>query len=101
MGNYIVVSDLHLGEEVGEATFAGQTKIEAFAQELEALGEIEELILLGDILELALAPLSQVTEQMAALFQRIYEIPKKIVYVPGNHDHHIWSQPCPGTGERH
>lgn len=91
MKNYIVVSDLHLGENVHEATFANQPKIEEFAQELEALGDIEEIIFLGDFLELALAPLSKVTRQMAALFKHIYDIPKKLVYVPGNHDHHIWT----------
>ena len=52
------------------------------------------MILLGDILELALA-----NDNVAAMsFERFldfamppgYELFGNIVYIPGNHDHHLW-----------
>jgi UDP-2,3-diacylglucosamine pyrophosphatase LpxH len=94
MENYVVLSDLHLGEKSDECTFADSNNVKAFAEELGRLGEIKELVLLGDFLELSLAPMSMVTEQMKDFFEGIavsHEKIEKIVYVPGNHDHHIWS----------
>jgi len=91
MKNYVVISDLHLGEKAHECTFANTANISRFANRLGEIDEVEELILLGDFLEMSLAPISKVTEQMGNFFEGVHEKPKKIVYVPGNHDHHIWA----------
>jgi UDP-2,3-diacylglucosamine pyrophosphatase LpxH len=94
MRDYVVLSDLHLGEKVDECTFAKKSNINSFIKELEALGPIKELVLLGDVLELSLAPMSEVTKQMKALFggiNTIHDKIEKVIYVPGNHDHHIWT----------
>ncbi|WP_445474558.1 hypothetical protein ACT9XH_09280 [Methanococcoides methylutens] len=67
------------------------------------------MILNGDILELALST----TEVSAMVFERFMELITKdgeelfgqIIYVPGNHDHHIWEHTREtqylGYNERH
>ena len=71
----------------------------ACLRELIAHNESKEkpiLVLNGDILELALAE----TNEAAMVFERFIELifpengealfDKNIIYLPGNHDHHIW-----------
>jgi UDP-2,3-diacylglucosamine pyrophosphatase LpxH len=89
--NYVVLSDLHLGEEMNECTFADAVNIDRFAKELEQVGEVKQLVLLGDVLDLALSPISRVTSQLKNFLDPVHTIPEKIIYVPGNHDHHIWA----------
>jgi hypothetical protein len=109
---YVCLSDMHLGEEDSLLTRvnpengeADPTKKSPVLQELATslnylLARNEDqtlkptLILLGDILELALT-----TDNVAAMaFERFielfmaknYELFEKIIYIPGNHDHHLW-----------
>lgn len=109
---YVCLSDLHLGEEDslltrvnpenGEADPTGKSpvlqELATCLNHLIARNEDQEskptLILLGDILELALT-----TDNIAAMaFERFlelfmapdYELFEKIIYIPGNHDHHLW-----------
>ena len=91
MENYVILSDLHLGEEVQECTFADAANIDRFAGELNQVGEVKQLVLLGDVSDLALSPISKVTSQLQNFLERIHAIPEEIIYVPGNHDHHIWA----------
>ncbi len=108
---YVCVSDMHLGEEDSLLTNLKTASTDTdptqpspvMEQLLECLkylisqndGEKKPtLILNGDILELALAT----TNQAAMVFERFMELImppdgglfQKIIYVPGNHDHHIW-----------
>ncbi len=93
--NAVALSDLHLGSE--------QSFLHAAAPEftqnrtvvlslLQKLGARDELILNGDFLELALASLNEVYKDVAAFFALLTEaaIYQRIVYLPGNHDHHFW-----------
>jgi predicted phosphodiesterase len=89
MGNYIIMSDLHLGEE--ECSFVEKNHAKKLAEELKSIGNIDEIILLGDIMDLALSPIQDVTDQFKKFLSAIADISKKIVYIPGNHDHHIWT----------
>jgi UDP-2,3-diacylglucosamine pyrophosphatase LpxH len=109
---YVCLSDLHLGEEDSLLTHVNLESGEADPTEkspvLEELATClnylisknedktkkPTLILVGDILELALT-----TDNIAAMaFERFielfmaksYELFEKIIYVPGNHDHHLW-----------
>ncbi|MEE9199940.1 MAG: metallophosphoesterase, partial [Candidatus Brocadiales bacterium] len=116
-----VISDLHLGEEecllndlfLASKAFsevndkfhknglkdaqALQTlrkkNIEALRDSLRQQGEIDELIILGDFLDYALAPLHQALGNARSFFSSILSGTsniKKIVLIPGNHDYHLW-----------
>jgi len=108
---YVVISDMHLGEEDSVLTCLREGNWQINWREasptlislVECLRYLIKqnqnktrptLILLGDILEFALA-----TDNEAAMgFERFIELimPRKkkmfnrIFYVPGNHDHHLW-----------
>ncbi len=109
--HYVCLSDMHLGEEDSlltnlktDSTDIDPTKPSPVMKQLvECLRELVSknenekkptLILNGDILELALTT----TNQAAMVFERFMELimpPNrelfgKIVYIPGNHDHHLW-----------
>jgi predicted phosphodiesterase len=112
---YVCLSDLHLGAELSlltslmPGTSPGSPQVDPKQASL-VLVELMNclrylikdqspkptLILLGDILELALA-----NDNVAAMvFERFLELAmpageeplfdKKIFYIPGNHDHHLW-----------
>ncbi|MHC4569659.1 MAG: metallophosphoesterase, partial [Planctomycetota bacterium] len=109
---YVCLSDMHLGEEDSLLTNlkTASTNVDPLRPSpvmkhlvkcLESLISKNEdksrkptLILNGDILELALTT----TDQAAMVFERFIELimpPKKmlfdkIIYIPGNHDHHVW-----------
>lgn len=109
---YVCLSDLHFGEEDSLLTnikgsgdgvdpIKPSPVLESLVDCLRYLIQNNEnspkpiLILNGDILELALAS----TNEAAMTFERFIELilPAKgeslfdrIVYLPGNHDHHIW-----------
>ena len=106
---YVCLSDLHLGEEdsllTGVDAETGKCDpldgpvpvLDGLAERLAELicdqAQKPTLILLGDVLELALA-----TDNVAAMaFERFIDntfaktrLFDGIVYVPGNHDHHVW-----------
>jgi UDP-2,3-diacylglucosamine pyrophosphatase LpxH len=106
MGYFIVASDLHIGEKrcsLGEEKFQDQ-----FVKEIiEEYDEIEELILIGDILELNLSAINSAIDGTPGYFkpeeEKVYDYQGfralmkklrginigKIVYLPGNHDYHI------------
>ena len=108
---YVCLSDMHLGEEDSLLT---NLKTSSSATDplspspvmerlVDCLGRLfadnagdrkPTLILNGDILEMALTT----TNEAAMVFERFIELTmpegkelfEKIVYVPGNHDHHLW-----------
>ena len=107
---YVCLSDLHFGEEDSLLTNlkTASTEIE-FSKPSPVLvhlvgclrkligqngNEKPTLILNGDIFELALST----TNQAAMVFERFIELImppgkelfKKIIFIPGNHDHHLW-----------
>ncbi len=109
---YVCLSDMHLGEEDSlltnlktDSTDVDATKSSPVLKELVVClkhlisqnknEKKPTLILNGDILELALST----TNQAAMAFERFIELTmpegkelfdKRIIYVPGNHDHHLW-----------
>lgn len=111
---YVCLSDLHFGEEhslltdielinnkwqtvpskcspVMEGLFGLLTELKRQANQNEP---IEHLVLMGDILDLALGKLSDSSKILHLFLKNIKEkdLFKKIIYLPGNHDHHIWEQ---------
>jgi len=105
---YVCLSDLHLGEEDSLLTdiepSTGKIAPNSPSPVLRALagclGEVlrhnapgsprPTLILAGDILELALAASDEVVKVFAQFAALLLEQFREIVYVPGNHDHHVW-----------
>jgi UDP-2,3-diacylglucosamine pyrophosphatase LpxH len=106
---YVCLSDMHLGEEDSILTHfenekADPTKLSPVMQILarclhKLISENEgdtkpTLILNGDILDMAFAR----THEALMAFERFIEVVmpsgeelfRRIVYIPGNHDHHIW-----------
>ncbi|MCG6553230.1 MAG: metallophosphoesterase [Candidatus Magnetominusculus sp. LBB02] len=108
---YVCLSDMHLGDEgsILTALEPGTTKVDtsqaaACLRSLvecmrEAIGHNSAgapkptLILNGDTLEMALST----TDVAATVFMQFIELVfegsplfDRIIYIPGNHDHHIW-----------
>lgn len=110
---YVCLSDMHLAADNSVLTpikpggittdtssaSPALTGLVACLRELISHNESKEkptLVLNGDILELALAE----TNEAAMVFERFIELifpkdgealfDKNIIYLPGNHDHHLW-----------
>jgi len=88
----IVLSDLHLGAP------SSLLSVKAVADRLiEALGrcpDVEHFVLLGDILDLTMARGADAWNQGALFLDSLFRAAlgrARIHYVPGNHDHHVWS----------
>ncbi|HAW50306.1 TPA: hypothetical protein DCX16_05100 [bacterium] len=89
MERIVVVSDLHLGEEY--SSLKDKMILNEFVNELRGLGPIDQFVLIGDILDLSMASFHEAVVDGKILFEALSNIDiKEIVYVPGNHDHHIW-----------
>jgi predicted phosphodiesterase len=83
-----IVSDLHLGLGSGADLLRG----EGFrGRLLEALAEVDRLVLLGDALELRDRPLRDVLELAAPAIADLGQAMAggELIVVPGNHDHHL------------
>jgi len=83
-----IVSDLHLGSGTGEDLVSDPAIRAAL---LERIASADRLVLLGDVLELRDFPLARVLELTQPFFTELGEAMtgKRIVLVPGNHDHRL------------
>jgi UDP-2,3-diacylglucosamine pyrophosphatase LpxH len=82
----LVISDLHLGSRLGRDVLR---QPEALAVLLEALDDVDRLVLLGDTVELAEGHASEalaVAEPVLRAIGRRMGPERPIVLVPGNHD---------------
>jgi hypothetical protein len=91
----IALSDLHLGRDVSYLNSRDpkfKKNRAALLYLLKKLGPQDELVLAGDILELSLGGLDEVYADVREFFGLLAESPPcgRIVYIPGNHDHHFW-----------
>jgi hypothetical protein len=93
----IILSDLHLGRE-SSYLYSKDERFKKNSQALQVflseLGPQEEFIILGDFLELAVGSLDEVYLDAKEFFSIISGTGpyKRIVFVPGNHDHHFWRE---------
>lgn len=93
----IALSDLHLGSENSyfhchsPKFYKNRKEIIAILQQI---GKKDEIIINGDFLELSLAGLDNVYKDVKEFFSILAEcdLYNKIVYIPGNHDHHFWRE---------
>jgi hypothetical protein len=93
----VAISDLHLGRDLGYLYSKNpkfQKNKEALLELLKNLGPQDELILNGDLLELSMVGLDEAYRELKEFFVLLSQCPgfKRIVYVPGNHDHHFWRE---------
>ncbi len=85
----VVLSDTHFGEP--GALLAEPRVVEALLEELEGLGEVDLLVLLGDIWDLWRTGLREAHLAGAHFLRTLARRGgvRQIVLVPGNHDHHL------------
>jgi hypothetical protein len=88
----LVVSDLHLGARspvLGQAGADVLCRPAPRAALLEALRDVERLVLLGDVLELRHGPRRDALAQARPFFEELARAfaGREVVVVPGNHDH--------------
>lgn len=108
----ICVSDLHLGSETSVLTAVNSESLgpdmntvspvlESFVECLKAILRSHDgpgkpqLVLAGDILELALSTDNVAATVFTQFIKLLYDggglpIDPTIIYTPGNHDHHLW-----------
>ncbi|MBN2415018.1 metallophosphoesterase [bacterium] len=92
----IAMSDIHLGIPdcyLHSKNSTYEKNAEQLLATLNELGPRDELIINGDFLDLVLAGHDAVYEDVRAFFALIAEAGpyKRIIYIPGNHDHHFWT----------
>jgi UDP-2,3-diacylglucosamine pyrophosphatase LpxH len=83
-----VISDTHLGDRL--STVDGKTG-EILRSAVAELGELDQVILLGDIFDFWQSPVEDSLERGREAISGLFTLEnvKRIVYVPGNHDHHV------------
>lgn len=97
----LIVSDLHLGASQGllldtdGSTVVDDAPLVAFVGALASLAGADrpELVLGGDAVEMALQPPPVAFAAFGRFVERLLDadvVADDVVYVPGNHDHHLW-----------
>jgi len=83
-----VISDLHLGTRLDSDVLR---RPEARARLFEALSEADQVVLLGDLLELRQRPVAEVLDIAAPFLAELGRFldGRPVVIVPGNHDHQL------------
>ena len=84
----LVISDMHLGAWTGDDLLAYRWAREALRPELE---RADEVVLLGDFLDLLFSRIEQAFERAHGLVDLLAQTlaGKRLVWLAGNHDHHI------------
>lgn len=83
-----IISDLHLGARFGTDVLRQREPRRALLDELE---DVQRLVLLGDALELRHGPMEEALEAARPFFEELGEAfaGREVVFVAGNHDHHL------------
>lgn len=107
----IILTDIHIGDDLGVVkqapAFGYEAKgtvwvrreflawIEKVRNGLEGdpKSPIEYLILAGDVWDTAIRPISEIARLSQAFFAavKLEEVFRQILFIPGNHDHHLWT----------
>lgn len=94
----VAISDTHLGEDSSLLSYPhGRQHLWNVLRKEMGCGEkfeIEELIFLGDLPDRTLSSTSQVITNTNDFLEMIFSVAqvKNFVYMPGNHDHTIWTE---------
>jgi UDP-2,3-diacylglucosamine pyrophosphatase LpxH len=87
---FIVISDTHFGDS--SMLLDDRELVDRFTAVLSERGDVSELILLGDILDLWVktpVPALRKARYFIESLSRLENV-EKIIYVPGNHDHQMF-----------
>jgi UDP-2,3-diacylglucosamine pyrophosphatase LpxH len=79
----LVISDLHLGSRLGRDVLRRSPALEVL---LEALADVDRLVLLGDVLELTEVRAAQAAAVAEPVLRALSDRVAEVVIVPGNHD---------------
>lgn len=84
----VVVSDMHFGNDYGALGTADKRM--RLTDGIRELGQVDELVLLGDIFDFWTTTLDNALEQSRELISSLFKLENvgRIIYIPGNHDHH-------------
>jgi predicted phosphodiesterase len=84
----VILSDLHLASSGAVDLLRRAEMREPLWAELEG---VDQVVLLGDVVELRDRPLSDALELAAPFFEELGSVMdgRRVVIVPGNHDHHF------------
>jgi len=95
-----VISDLHLGARHGNDVLRSHT-VRSYLMPL--LAPVDQLVLLGDTLELRQAPLDEVLDIARPFFGELGEIigDARVVIIAGNHDHALLTERVHEQFEQH
>ncbi len=95
----LVISDTHFGEADALLTVrdeddaAGRARVDGLIEWLAEQGPFKEIVLLGDIWELWTATFAQARTRSAYFLDRLASLDfGQMLYLPGNHDHHLLVQ---------
>ncbi len=98
----LIVSDLHLGSRSQSDLLR---RAELRAPLLEAVSEVDRVVLLGDVLELRHGPMRDALTAARPFFEdlgrALAEGPAELVIVAGNHDHALVDPWLVKRGEEH
>lgn len=86
----VVISDTHFGDPTDVLT--EPAAVNALVAKIEELGEIDELVLLGDVFDFWKTPVNEALERARNLMTSLYMLENvgRMVFLPGNHDHHAF-----------
>ncbi len=86
----VILSDAHIGES--HDSLAVPARIDALAEALSNLGQIDDLVILGDLFDFWQAPFDEALKRAQPLMQMLFTLPhvRRMIYLPGNHDHHVF-----------
>jgi UDP-2,3-diacylglucosamine pyrophosphatase LpxH len=84
----LVVSDLHFGAWTGDPVLARPFALERLEPHLD---DLDELVLLGDVFDFLFSSVEHAFEQAESFFELVRRKMqgKRVVFLAGNHDHHI------------
>jgi UDP-2,3-diacylglucosamine pyrophosphatase LpxH len=93
-----VVSDTHLGDGLCTLVRPGRDggppePGPGYAALRRAVGQVDYLVLLGDVIDFSVASYEEAYRDARAFFTALQRdaVAREVVYVPGNHDFDIWS----------
>ncbi len=92
-----VLSDTHFGDPLCTLVSSEPRQKEpaigpAYEPLARAMGKVDYLVLLGDIIDFSVASYAEAYRQARAFFRRLSDdgLVREIIYVPGNHDFDVW-----------
>jgi len=87
----VVLSDLHFGDD--SSLLTSEDLVERLLAELGEAGDIDMLVLLGDVWDLWSTGFTTAAAASVPFFRALtaWGVPRECILVAGNHDHHLWT----------